>query len=625
MGRHALIMGSQILGLHGVHNDVRAMEGLLGKREFEITRRIEGEATRDGILDAYRALIGRVADDVARNGARDVAVVIYYSGHGGFAEDGAGRRVQYLLPTDWVNDDTAFRGIVDLELSSLLAQLTAITTNVAVILDCCHSSMLSRGPDAAPPPELVPRVVPGRWTPALAAHLVAHAAERVHITGNPHAVRLVSTEADREAFEADQQVGDQWVRRGLFTRALERVLEEPGADRLSWRGVCDRVREQVLARVRTQRPSVEGPADRVLFTTSELARPDAVVYFELDGKPALRASRILGARVGGRYDVVRRGATEPTAETKVATATITELDGGSALAELSDVNERPQPGALAFPQTSPFPAIGVALPDEDQRHAALRERLGRSPFVEPAPPERARFVIEAAGGALVLTDRAGIPPYALRLSDDPDGHDLATRMIERWAKAEALRELPPQGLADAAIEVTWGCVQGGALVPRAPGEPFRVGELICVRARNATAEPLYLWIFDIGISGKVSLISGVAEGQRIQPGGTLSIGEADGKVVGAGLSWPRDLSDLKAPLAPRRESIVVLAADHPVDVTVFETPSLRTRGKGEASVLESYLRSLGGGATRDLTPPKVPQRYGVRRIDFDLEPARAAP
>ena len=124
MTRKALLIGSQIIGLEGPHNDVSAIRGLLEKQGFvrtEIIECIAGQATRDGILKAYRALIDRTQTN-------DV-VVVYYSGHGGFADDRSGRRVQYILPTDWVDNDDVFRGIVDAELSDLLDQLTAKTTN----------------------------------------------------------------------------------------------------------------------------------------------------------------------------------------------------------------------------------------------------------------------------------------------------------------------------------------------------------------------------------------------------------------------------------------------------------------------------------------------------------------
>jgi hypothetical protein len=431
-------------------------------------------------------------------------------------------------------------------------------------------------------------------------------------------VRLVAAEADREAYEADQDVDGKLVPRGLFTRALQQVLEEPSSAALSWRGVCHRVREQVLERVRMQRPSVEGPADRTLFTTSEQSRPDAVVYFEDRGKAALRVSRLLGARVKAEYDIVRRGETAVTDGSRVATATITAFDGSSALVDVSDVREEPEVGALAFPRKCPFPAMRAMLTGRD--NPELARALSASALVELVDREPVRFVIESVDREreIVVTDRADGVPTSFRLKNDRYDHALATQWIERWAKAEALRALLPGGLPDHALELTWGCAVAGKLIPRQPGDRFRVGEKICLYAKNVSQQPLYMWILDIGVFGKVTIVSVASEGQMIESGARLALGDDNGIPVGLDLEWPRDRV---GQVGPRRESLVVLAADHWVDISAFETPTLVFRGKGPAgSRLEDLLRSLGAGTTRDIRALSTGQVYGVRRIDFDLEP-----
>ena len=136
--------------------------------------------------------------------------------------------------------------------------------------------------------------------------------------------------------------------------------------------------------------------------------------------------------------------------------------------------------------------------------------------------------------------------------------------------------------------------------------------------KNTSQIGLYLWIFDIGVFGKVTLVSGLAEGQMVAPGGQIAIGDDRGTPVGLELTWP---GDRVGEVGPRRESLVVLAANHWVDVGVFETPTLvrRDRGPGE-SPLQGLLRSLGAGAKRDLSSPPTGPVYGVQRIHFDLHP-----
>src|SRR5678815_4432447 len=74
------------------------------------------------------------------------AAVVYYAGHG-FHEQVPGQPapMQCIAPFDYeasTVDD--WRGITSWELSIKQKQLTDVTRNVTTILDCCHSSLMSR-------------------------------------------------------------------------------------------------------------------------------------------------------------------------------------------------------------------------------------------------------------------------------------------------------------------------------------------------------------------------------------------------------------------------------------------------------------------------------------------------
>jgi hypothetical protein len=145
MARKALLIGSQIKGLTGVDNDITSMEVVLDRWGFACVRCEAASATRAGILDACERLI-------ADAGPED-AVVVYYSGHGGYCrapvEAPPGERpdeaMQFIVP--WDIDDSVegdFRGITSVELSVLFARLADRTRNVTVALDCCHSAHMAR-------------------------------------------------------------------------------------------------------------------------------------------------------------------------------------------------------------------------------------------------------------------------------------------------------------------------------------------------------------------------------------------------------------------------------------------------------------------------------------------------
>src|SRR5207249_678645 len=112
-------------GLAGPEKDVERMCSALDKLGFESRICVGSNASREGIFDEYQRLIGdaSVGD----------AALVYYSGHGGFAPnpayrpmDASGlvrpRSYQFIVPYDIdESTDDDFRGIVDVELSALLA------------------------------------------------------------------------------------------------------------------------------------------------------------------------------------------------------------------------------------------------------------------------------------------------------------------------------------------------------------------------------------------------------------------------------------------------------------------------------------------------------------------------
>src|SRR5882672_12578447 len=148
MAKHALVVGSKTAGLEGPIGDAERMAAALREVGFTIDLRTKAdEASRDGILEGYERLI--------RNVEPEDSAVFYYSGHGarvrpsddraGSETSGVPRALQALVPTDFERSTAdQFLGILDVELSVLLARLTARTRNATVILDCCHAAAMSR-------------------------------------------------------------------------------------------------------------------------------------------------------------------------------------------------------------------------------------------------------------------------------------------------------------------------------------------------------------------------------------------------------------------------------------------------------------------------------------------------
>jgi hypothetical protein len=302
--RRALVIGAETFGLQGVEPDVEDMTAALLERDFQVDVYVGPAADRKGILDAYRRLIGLTE--------RDDAAVVYFAGHGGYvrpdhdevAEPGDNRR-QFIVPTDFAESSIGdFRGVTAVELSVLLAELTEKTDNAAVILDCCHSAVMSRDVGQA-------RV---RQVGAVRADLDDHfrraraAGLRVDLPrpdGNRRAVRLVACGQEQGAYELPG-AGPKGRVNGVLTSAFVQALRENEGRRVTWAGLLPRVRQLVHRQYPHQLPSVEGPFDRVLFETATADTADwrPVVAADLADRVAVRVPAELAGTVG-RIDLVR--------------------------------------------------------------------------------------------------------------------------------------------------------------------------------------------------------------------------------------------------------------------------------------------------------------------------------
>ena len=197
--RRALLIGSEVGGLTGVHRDVAVMDEVLRGHGFSTVTATGGDATADGIVAQLR--------DLAADTADGDAAVVYYSGHGGRVanpapDPGLPRWLQFVVPTDFFDrsEDRA-RVVLAEELSRLQADLTGRTPNVTSIYDCCHSARMSR--DAT----LIPRALDGFGLPVADLHARWRALREASwpVTGgvdsNPEAVRVVACSADESAYE----------------------------------------------------------------------------------------------------------------------------------------------------------------------------------------------------------------------------------------------------------------------------------------------------------------------------------------------------------------------------------------------------------------------------------------
>lgn len=634
MARKALLIGSQTGELSGVDNDIASMTAALELWGFAVTPCAATTATRAGILDAYERLI--------TDAAADDAIVIYYSGHGGYCRQRnsdstyrPGTAMQFIVPTDF--DDSSegdFRGIMSVELSILLARLTGKTKNVTVALDCCHAAHMSRDDGRRPVVKAHPRPVS---YDLVAGHLDAlqrrgRGFDLFTPPSNPWAVRIVACAPEQSAYEYDNAHG---VRSGMLTDALTQALTEAHAGdlRVSWSTIVDRVRQRVLTCMPAQRPEAEGPAHRLVFETVEADGVATLPVVVSGDRVSLEGAALLGVRVGDEFAVMPADSPGVDDATRIGDVVVDEVHATSASGELRlrQQGTAVPLGARAYQTKAAADAMPVRLPEGGEAATALAKQIEQSPLLRAAGPAEASpvEVREDEAGHLTIWDTAG-PLHPPRATDPADLAQIV-RNLRLLARANALRYLSEDAghALDTPLDVEFGLVDGGETqsLPIS-GAILYLGQRIYIRVRNNGKQTVYVSLVDIGVSSKVTLLNQASPGgEAVDPGATYTFGWNYVKDVlqGSRLDWPEGLGrDV-----PRPETVIVLVTSQPQNLRALEhqgvrgadEPAIRLVEYEPRSPLERLLHQLDKGGTRDVERDDEPVvRYTVRTVDFTLVP-----
>ena len=626
MAKRALIIGSQTGGLRGVHSDVEVVDDALASVGFTTTRAVEGDATRDGIVERYRGLI--------HDSGPDDAAVVYYSGHGGrqrnalaASDPAAPQWLHFIVPTD-IDDRSGdtFRGLLSQELSQLQRELTDKTANVTTILDCCHSARMSRA--AAMIPKADGQITAFPWADLERrwAALEAGPAGGAGGDDNPLAVRVVACSPDQSAYElADTDLGGP---HGALTATLVPILKSGQAATLTWRGLLDLMRPTVMDLVPMQRPELEGPLTRFLFATGTRDETGVLAVRVEGGVALLDGAALFGMAVGDSYALVGPGG-DP--RRPLATAVIDRITGDRARLLLQGIEAGDLPAATsAHPAEVALGARPIAIvppghPDRDTVVESLRASahvrvVDRTADVLATVSlgDEGMQVLDAAGEPLLQVPRAvGSAPLTLLAGD-----------LQKLARATHVRELASgTGPAELPGDVDVSFVRlvpGGGEAELRPGEHLFNGDRLVARFVNRSDETRYVSVLDVGVSGAVSVqTTSEPDGVTLEKQERYELGRdpVTGALEGIELFWP----DVPAG-GPRPETFVTIVSDEKIDgLKRLEQVGVRPRGpgaKGPTSALERLIDALEVGR-RDARPAPAeakPTRYGVHRFDFVLHP-----
>jgi hypothetical protein len=457
-GRHALLIGindyvsPKLIDLRGAVNDVTLVRHVLMTRygfvADDITMLTNKDATREGILEAFEALVARVGED-------DL-VYIHYSGHGSQVEDFNSDESDGLDETILSHDARAgdVPDIIDDEFESVFARLK--THNALIVFDSCHSGTVTR---AATP--VRPRFVPPDDRAELYRRFAATTREVVLVEGLPH-VLMTGAPSGEEAL--DGPVDGGWY--GIFSYALARALDTlgPEATPVDLHTAAKRELKRIEEQLYTvpPEPQLEAPEARLLVPALPLLRAAAgerpsgsVVPAREQGNHAARRSwleyelvgpdrvRLIGgselnAQLGSQWGIYGAGETEFRYGNAIALGIVERVDRADALLALQfrtgDVPRDGRAALIAPPDVSGDVPIRIDAPDRRRARLerALREQAPSARIVDDA--QFARFIFTLDDDTWRVGDAGGL---RTALSFEDDDEDKLAEQIGRLLASSA--------------------------------------------------------------------------------------------------------------------------------------------------------------------------------------------
>lgn len=627
--KRALLIGSPTGGLSGPETDLSTMTQVLQRYNFSCTLCfIEGRstfpATRNGIFAAWEQLLQQTSPGDA--------VVIYYSGHGGLLEkdkkDVSNKRwrLQYIVPLD-IDQTTPgdFRGITDVEISNFLMKLTKRTDNVTVILDCCHSASMARGPTRAK--TLFPRDYPEVWR-----HMQAMFDQKTIGTdffpqGNPNVVRFVGATASGSAYEKTFPDGRCM---GALTEAIAEALTLALPNKASWRGILDHVRDRMSRTLPEQYVDVEGPAKRFCFTTSlETLSGSLPISIAQGGVGLVLAGGWLhGVSNGDKYAIMPYNEHKPVLANQIAIAEVRHVGVSSSAVSVdwrAPFNTLPE-GAHAILIVKALKRLPVAVRGDDQFQKAMVSYINQSKYLRNAElseqlsslatisKEDSEFNIKTSAGVL--------RKWTVENADElQQASKTSMKVLTNFAKAHHLLTLKSREPWSHGLNVEYGWVVSGSRRPLTdPNYVLNVGQHLYISIRNTSKATVFVSIFELFADNVVLLSNLCPSGREIPADGHYEFGTVDftGELIGSELDWPQNV--------PEDQEIhmteVLVITDKRIDLRSLQTDVTLGKNRGHVETeLEDIVEQIGygGGRTRrESEDGYKPLKFGVMALSYKL-------
>jgi len=662
--------------LSGCANDVETMAQLLidrfGFPGEQVIKLVDVAAKRADILAAIDSLVARVG--------RGDCVVVHYSGHGSQAPsldpDEVDGQDETILPHDAVRDSDppVDLDIHDKQIHAWLERLTAVTENVTLIFDSCHSGGVTREAGGAR----------ARWVPA-DRRLMARRASVPRMRSASQRSREVGPSGwvplgQRYVLIAGCQSSEcsceltapaAGVQHGALTYFLGQELLGAGTD-TTYRDVFEAAAARVTGNWSLQHPQLEGEGDRRLFGLDRIEPMRFVLVRERVGQQVrLGAGQAMGVAKGSTWAVYPPGTKQVDGKAPLGTLEITDTRGVTSSAEVRSETRSGAvaAGARAVELTHEYGdlTLAVRMAEPGRRDPAARELaslIAASQVLRPASDG------EAAGATVHLLAPRGqaraddpvpqvvdldSPTWAvvgagreLILPLCPAGGDAVRRLYDNLVRRARYRvawaiENPLSPLRDSVDLVLlrqgadgeWTTAQAdqGGL----PG--FVEGENLAFELSNRSAVQLFLYVLDFGLSGRIGPVypfPGIDE--ALPPGRSVRIGTRPGEEIE--LFIPSELPFLRnspRAAAAGQETLKLIATTRKTDFFQIYQDGYRGEPirRGPLSSLVHLLDMTAGGATRDSRPKAGgdgdddwttrTRSFWLRPRDVELPPDRVDP
>jgi hypothetical protein len=117
-------------------NDANAWARILGGNySYEVSKRLEADATREGILDGLKSIVGQ-------SQPKD-RVIITFSGHGTFVPDDSGDEAD-KADEAWCPYDVTSKGAIKDDEIAAVFRTAPKGVRIVMISDSCHSGTMAR-------------------------------------------------------------------------------------------------------------------------------------------------------------------------------------------------------------------------------------------------------------------------------------------------------------------------------------------------------------------------------------------------------------------------------------------------------------------------------------------------